>query len=165
MTRGEMQLPDRLAGVGVLGLGLAWGLSTLLVRPEAVTGPSASQVLSLAVGGVAITAIAWVSTGAVLWAMARLLQGAGGFLDGLTALSAIAVPLWAATPAIQLLRVGDPGALAAAILGAIAVGGTAVFLQSLAVRLQASHGFSKARSWACIALVAVFQTSAFSLYS
>jgi len=160
-----MQLPDRLAGIGVLGLGLAWGLSTLLVRPADVAAPTAAQVLSLAVGGIAITAIAWVSTGAVLWAMARLLKGGGGFLDGLTALSAIAVPLWAATPAIQLLRAGQPGSPAGVLLSAVAVAATALFLRSLAARLQTDQGLSAGRSWACIALAAMFQVSAFSLYS
>jgi hypothetical protein len=159
-------LPERLAGVGVVVLALVWSLSAALINHGALQAsgmPLGSALLITVAGGTFALAGVWFGSGAVLWAMGRLLGGKARFVRVLLAVSAAAPPLWIAAPAWMLVlnaqRIG-PAEIGLALIGAVATTG---FAALLVVTLNAVQGFTARRSCGCIALSTLFCASYLSL--
>lgn len=160
-------LPERLAGIGVLMLGVAWSLGVALANWDQVRAaelPLGSALLMTTVGGMLTVAGIWFGVGAVTWAMGRLLGGKAGFVRVLFAVSAAAPPLWVAAPAVILALTGE-SAIATlvllATLGAIAALG---FLASLVTALRTVEDFSWYRACGCAVLTVLFCISYLSLH-
>jgi hypothetical protein len=160
-------LPERLSGLGVVVLALAWSLGAALANRDALLAselPLGSALLVTAAGGAFAVAGVWFGVGAVVWAMGRLLGGKGRFVRVLLAISAAAPPLWIAAP-VWLLALA-PGVTAGAglvlaLLGTIALAG---FLALLVASLAAVQGFTARRTCGCIALSTLFCASYLSLH-
>lgn len=160
-------LPERLAGLGVLGVAIAWSLGVALASREEIlaTGlPLGSALLiTLAAGTFAVAGV-WVGVGAVVWAMGRMLRGKAGFVRVLLAVSAAAPPLWVAVPAWSLALSGSANGMSLAALIALGTVGGWGFLALLVTTLGATEGFSARRACGCIALTTLFCASYLSLH-
>lgn len=162
-------LPERLAGVGVLVLGLMWTLGVALANWDQVRAaelPLGGALLVTAAGGVLTVAGIWVGVGAVTWAMARLLGGKARFTKVLFAVSAAAPPLWIAAPALPALEEAFSTGAAPTLLvvpAILVIAGGLGFLGFLVTTLTAVEGFSWQRACACSALTVAFCASYLSL--
>jgi hypothetical protein len=159
-------LPERLAGIGVLMLGVAWSLGMALANWDQVRAaglPMGSALLMTTVGGMLTVAGVWFGVGAVAWAMGRLLGGKARFVRVLFAVSAAAPPLWIAAPVAILALTGESSI--APLLGLVVLGTAAAlgFLASLVTALQAVEGFSWYRAFGCAVLTFMFCASYLSL--
>lgn len=160
-------LPERLAGIGVLILGMAWSLGIALANWDQVRAtamPVSNALLITAVGGMLTVAGVWFGFGAVAWAMGRLLGGKARFFKVLFAVSAAAPPLWIAAP-LSFLALTSESLTAPlvilAILGAVAALG---FLVMLVTVLRSVEEFSWRRAGVCAALTFLFCVSYLSLH-
>jgi hypothetical protein len=167
MVNALQPLPSRLAGLGVLALGLSWSLGIFLVEYDQVAQvgvslPSAFALVSL--GGMLTVAAVWFGIGAVAWAMGRLLGGKAGLGAVLFSISAAAPPLWIATPTAILASGIDPLVLRTVLLVVSAIAGLA-FLALAVAQLGKAEGFSWGRACGCAALTAIFCISFLSLYA
>lgn len=159
-------LPERLAGIGVLGLALAWSLAAAFAGRELIASADLSlsaALMATIAGGTFAVAGVWFGIGAVVWAMARLLGGQGGFVRTLLAVSAAVMPMWLAAPAWQLaVEAGSSGVLRLA-LTVIGTLGSCAFLVIVTTTVAAVQGFSRSRAAMCVVLTALFCTSYLSL--
>lgn len=158
-------LPDRLAGLGVLLLGLGWGFGTLIAHHEAIaaSGVPLASAFALVVGGaVGSVAAIWFGVGAVAWAMARALGARAPFGGILWSVSAASPPLWVASPAAAIVAAGPAQSAMVPLVAVCAVAAIA-FVALLVGRLRAMAGLSTLRAWACIGLVVSFCASVLSL--
>lgn len=165
MVRAIGPLPDRLAALGALVAGLAWSAGVAAAHWREIEGAGLSLASSLALvalGGLGAALAVWCGVGAVAWAMIRLLGGKAGFGRVLLAVSAAAVPIWAAAPIGAFLAAGQGGATTGLLAAAIAFA-AAVAVAQAAAALRALADFTPARAWACIGLTGTFCASLISL--
>lgn len=159
-------LPERLAGIGVLGLALAWSLGAAYSGREEIASAgmslSAALLVTLAGGTFAVAGV-WFGVGAVGWAMARMLGGRGGFVRMLLAVSAAAPPLWMAAPAGLLAFDAGIGDALRVVLAVLSTLGACVFMLMMTTTVAAVQAFPLRRAGACVALTAVFCASYLSL--
>lgn len=166
MVKALGPVPDRLAAFGIVVTGFAWSLGSLAARWDLVMAaglPLLQSAMLILLGGIAAAVAVWFGISAVVWAMIRVLRGHVAFGRVLLAVSATTPPMWLATPAAALLIAGEPNGPVAVILSAIVSIGGALFMSQLAGALRDAATFSTGRSWACIALSAIFVSSFVSL--
>lgn len=159
-------LPERFAGVGVLVLGLAWGLGSALAgwdQVRAAEVPLAGALSAIVLGGTLTAAGVWLGAGAVAWAMGRLLGGRARFLKVLFTVSAAAPPLWFGAPCLAALTALDLPTALVMLLGAVCAAAAVAFLFVFVSGLRAVEEFTLNRAWGCAALTVVFCTSLISL--
>lgn len=177
-------LPERLAGLGVVMLGLCWGLAVAIASRDQILAtelPLATALALTCLGGTLTVAGVWLGAGAVSWAMGRLLGGKAGLVRVLLALSAALPPLWIAAPALS--SVLSPQALSSDLsLGTLpritgsdgwqwvhalllTIGGLALlgFVRTWVLALGRAQSFSYRRALGCAALTMVFCASYLSL--
>lgn len=166
MVSPPLQLPERLAGIGVLGLALAWSLGAAFSGREVLASAGmslpAALMITLAGGTFAVSAV-WFGIGGVVWAMARLLGGRGSFVRTLLAVSAAVVPMWLAAPAWQLAF--DAGSVGAprVVLMVLGTLGSCAFLAIVTTTVATVQGFSSGRAAMCVGLTVLFCASYLSL--
>ena len=160
-------LPERLAGGGVLGLGLSWGLGTAAAHRERIEALAVSwgeALVTVVLGALLSVTGIWLGVASVSWAMGRLLGGRARFAQVLFAVSSAAPLLWPAALALALMpratASGEPAAGLA--LAVVALGGLG-FAAALVAALQRAQAFSPVRAAGCAALVTVFCASCLSL--
>jgi hypothetical protein len=166
MVRALRPLPENLAGVGVLLLGVMWSLGAMLANWEQLRAtelPVAKAFLLIAAGGTLTVVGVWFGVGAVVWAMGRLLGGRARFFAVLLAVSAAAPPLWMAAPLVALALADDQSTHAQLLLASLAGLGVLGFLALLVGRLREVEAFSWHRALGCAALTIVFCASFLSL--
>lgn len=160
-------LPERLAGVGVVVLALAWSLSAALANRGTLLAaelPLGSALLITATGGAFAVAGIWFGVGAVTWAMGRLLGGEARFIRVLLAVSAATPPLWIAAPVWRLAPGVGEVSMAGAVLTLVGTAALFGFLALLTASLAAVQRFSTRRACGCIALTTLFCASYLSLH-
>lgn len=160
-------LSEKLAGVGVVVLALAWSMSAALANPGTLLAselPLGSALLITAAGGAFAVAGIWFGVGAVTWAMGRLLGGQARFIRVLLAVSAATPPLWIAAPLWMIAPRSAEVSAAGAVLIVIGAAALFGFLALLTASLRAVQGFSARRASGCIALTTLFCASYLSLH-
>lgn len=161
-------LPDHLAGVGVLLLGVMWSLGAGLAEWDQLRTAELSMLTALLlviVGGMFTVAGVWLGVSAVAWAMGRLLGGKARLTRVLLAVSAAAPPLWVAAPMGALaLAEGVPQSVQI-LLMLIAGSATLGFVILLVAELREVGTCSSSRAWTWVALTIVFCISFLSLQS
>ncbi len=160
-------LPERLAGIGVLVLGIAWSLGMALANWDQVRAtalPVGNALLMTAVGGMLTVAGVWFGVGAVAWAMGRLLGGKARFFKVLFAVSAAAPPLWIAAPVSILALTGEGLTTSLAVLATLGAVAALGFLVMFVTALRSVEGFSCRRACGCAALTFLFCVSYLSLH-
>lgn len=160
-------LPERLAGCGVLVLGVAWSLGMAVVNWDQVRSVELSlgtALLMTTVGGMLTVAGIWFGVGAVTWAMGRLLGGKARFVRVLFAVSAAAPPLWVAAPITILALTAESFSAPLGMLAFLGAAAALGFLASLVTALRAVEGFSWYRACGCAVLTVLFCASYLSLH-
>lgn len=159
-------LPDPVAGIGVLVLGIMWSLGSGLAnwdQLQAAELPMVTAFLLVTVGGTLTVAGVWFGVSGVGWAMARLLGGKARFVKVLFALSTASPPLWIAAPVAALALAGIATPSVQLLLLLVAAAGGFGFLVLLVAGLREIEGFSRLRAWCWAALTVVFCASFLSL--
>lgn len=159
-------LPERLAGIGVLMLGVAWGLGVALANWDQVRAtelPVGNALLMTTAGGMLTVAGLWFGVGAVAWAMGRLLGGKARFFRMLFAISAASPPLWIAAPLTALVLAGEGSEASLVLLVSLAAVAALGFLVMSVTTIRSIEAFSWYRACGCVALTALFCVSYLSL--
>jgi hypothetical protein len=159
-------LPERFALAGILGVGFSWSLGVAWLRwPDVqASGLPLHQVALLVLaGGMATVLSLWFGVSAVMWAMCRVCGHRASFASILRRLSASALALWIAAPALAFLSTVD-SVRAPLLLWLVVAGGAATFCAQLIVGLCEVAGLSMRKSSGCVALTAMFCASFFFLY-
>lgn len=155
-------LPQRLAGLGVLGLGLCWSLGVFLAHSDEVAAsglPLLTAFGHVAVGGVGAVFAAWFGTGAVLYAMTRLVGARPPFRGVLWAYAAAMPPLWVGAPAMAFIAAGATGFVTAVVVAVATIAFLALVLQTVGE----VTGLSPVRVAIALGLTAIFCLSVISL--
>jgi hypothetical protein len=161
-------LPDHLAGVGVLLLGVMWSLGAGLAEWDQLRTaelPMPTALLLVTVGGTLTVAGVWLGVSAVAWAMGRLLGGKARFTKMLFAVSAAAPPLWVGAPMGALAWAEDVPQSVQIMLTLIAGSAALGFLILLVSEWREVETWSSSRAWSWVALTTVFCASFLSLHS
>lgn len=161
-------LPNHLAGVGVLLLGVMWSLGAGLAEWDLMHTaelPMLTAILLVTVGGMMTVAGVWLGVSAVAWAMGRLLGGKARLTRVLLGVSAAAPPLWVAAPMGALALSRDVPQPMQVLLMLVAGCGVLGFMMLLVTELRKVETCSSARAWGWVILTIVFCVSFLSLQS